>query len=131
MTWFRLHLMAFVHTLRVRRELDRKNSLMPVFIYKKRARPMSQHVVNTALLASRRAVVRFCPLNSCLTRSVVLYRLLASYEGVAIHYGFRRRDGALEGHAWVTVDGIAVGEPDGARDGYIEMAVPPSTAAFG
>jgi len=131
MTWLRLHLMAVVHALRVRRELDRKSSLLSVSVHRKLARPLSQRVVDTALLASRRAVVRFCPLNSCLTRSVVLYRLLASHEGVAIHYGFRRRDGALEGHAWVTVDGVAVGEPDGARDGYVEMAVPPPTAAFG
>jgi hypothetical protein len=129
MTWLRLHLMAVVHALRVRRELVRKRSSLSVSAPTKRARPVSQRVVGTALLASRRAVGRLCPLNSCLTRSVVLYRLLASYEGVAIHYGFRRRDGALEGHAWVTVNGVAMGEPDGALDGYTEAAVPPSTAA--
>jgi hypothetical protein len=61
---------------------------------------------------------------------VVLYSLLASYEGVAIHYGFRRTDGALEGHAWVTVDGVAVGESEGALDGYTEAAVPASAAVF-
>ncbi len=131
MIWFWFHLMAVVNALRVRRELDRKGSLLSVSGPAKQARPVSQRVVGTALLASRRAVGRLCPLNSCLTRSVVLYRLLASYEGVEIHYGFRRRDGALEGHAWVTVDGVAVGEPDGALGGYAEVAIPPSTAAFG
>ncbi len=92
---------------------------------------MSRRVIDTALLASRRAVARLCPLNSCLTRSIVLYRLLAACEGVEIHYGFRRKDGALEGHAWVTVGGEPVGEPDGTLDGYVEAAVPLPTAVFG
>jgi hypothetical protein len=123
--------MAVVHALRVRRELDQRIPLLSVSVPAKRPRPLTSRVVDTALLASRRAVARICPLNSCLTRSVVLHRLLASYDGVEVHYGFRRRDGALEGHAWVTVDGVALGEPDGALDGYTETAVPPSTAAFG
>jgi len=131
MTWFRLHLMAVVHALRVRRELGRGSSLLPAPLPARRTRPVSPGLVGTALLASRRAVGRLCPLNTCLTRSVVLYRLLASYDGVEIRFGFRMRNGALEGHAWVTVDGVAVGEPDGALDGYVESAIPPSTAAFG
>lgn len=131
MNWLRLHLMAVVHALRVRRELGRGSPLLPASAPAKRPRPMDQGVLGTALVASRRAVGRLCPLNTCLTRSVVLYRLLKSYDGVVIHFGFRRRDGALEGHAWVTVDGVAVGEPDGALDGYSEAAIPPPKAVFG
>jgi len=43
---------------------------------------------------------------------------------VAIHYGFRRRDGEVEGHAWVTVDGVPVGESEGALAGLVETAMP-------
>lgn len=131
MTWLRLHLLAVVHALNVRRELSRGSPQLAASAGAKRARPIDPGLVGTALVASRRAVARLCPLNTCLTRSVVLYRLLEPYDGVAIHFGFRRRDGALEGHAWVTVDGAAVGEPDGALDGYIEAAIPPPRAVFG
>jgi hypothetical protein len=128
-TWLRLHLTAVLHALRVRRDLGRNRPLVPAAAPKRRSGPPGADVAATALLASRRAVSRLCPLDSCLSRSVVLYSLLASYEGVAIHYGFRRTDGAVEGHAWVTVDGVPVGERDGALDGYVETAMPPSAVA--
>lgn len=131
MTWLRLHLMAVVWALKVRRDLGRGSPLLPAAVSARGTRPAGPEAVATALLASRRAVARLCPLNTCLTRSVVLYRLLAPYGGVAIHFGFRRREGALEGHAWVTVGGAAVGEPDGALEGYVEAAAPTPTAAFG
>ncbi|HQR47211.1 MAG TPA: lasso peptide biosynthesis B2 protein [Thermoanaerobaculia bacterium] len=129
--WLRLHLTAVLCALSVRRDLARDKPLLPDSTTAKKRQAPSPDVVVTALLASRRAVARLSPLNTCLTRSVVLYRLLERYDGVAIHFGFRRREGALEGHAWVTVDGEAVGEPDGALDGYTEAATPPPTAAFG
>ncbi len=131
MTWLRLHLLAVFHAFRVRRDLGRESRLTPASVSVTGTCPVSRRVVDLALLASRRAVARLCPVDSCLTRSLVLCRLLAPYSGVELHYGFRRREGTLEGHAWVTVDGAAVGEPDGALEGYAETDVPPSRAAFG
>lgn len=50
------------------------------------------------------------PRPACLGRALVLQRLLAA-EGVAasLRFGVRRPDDALRAHAWVEVDGRALG----------------------
>lgn len=48
---------------------------------------------------------------NCLRRSLVLYReLSARGAGPRLVVGFRRGDGGLEGHAWVTLAGGVVGD---------------------
>ncbi|MFN7986183.1 MAG: lasso peptide biosynthesis B2 protein [Thermoanaerobaculia bacterium] len=71
-----------------------------------------------AVVASRRAVARFCRLNSCLTRSIVLFQLLEKRYPVRLEIGFRSGGEGPDGHAWVTVDGKPLGEPHGSLDGY-------------
>jgi hypothetical protein len=53
-------------------------------------------------------------LDSCLTRSLVIGGMLANRGETMLNIGFRPGDGrrAVDGHAWVTVDGRPVG-PDG------------------
>ena len=53
------------------------------------------------------------PDRDCLQRSLVLYReLSAAGLSPELALGFQRRDGRLAGHAWVTIGGRAVAEPD-------------------
>lgn len=53
----------------------------------------------------------------CLPRSLVLYRLLRGAGApVRLHTGVRSLGGGLDGHAWVSVGGIAVGEPSDPAD---------------
>jgi len=59
-----------------------------------------------------RAAARFSPFpNTCLTRSIVLSRLLQR-RGLAaeIRIGVRRGEGPFAAHAWVEVDGEAVSD---------------------
>jgi hypothetical protein len=74
---------------------------------------------------------------NCLQRSLLLYRELS--RGGAdprLVIGFRRREGRVDGHAWVEVAGDVVGEPATLRDaGYLEcvtfgpLGLPPANAA--
>ena len=70
-------------------------------------------------LAARRAVARwrrwFGGIDTCLTRSLVLGGMLAGRGEVLLNVGFRpgEEELAVDGHAWVTVDGRPVGG-DGA-----------------
>jgi hypothetical protein len=67
--------------------------------------------VQLALLASRRAVRFLSSIDTCLPRSIVLFHLLEPLGGARLHYGFKRStSGPVEGHAWVTFRGDAVGE---------------------
>jgi len=65
--------------------------------------------------ATARAVTRwhrwFGGIDTCLIRSLVLGGLLAGRGEVTLNIGFRpgEEKPALDGHAWVTVDGSAVG----------------------
>ena len=70
----------------------------------------------------------FGGLDTCLVRSLVLGALLADRTNVALNIGFRPGENrlTLDGHAWVTIDGLPVG-PDGIRaDGHYSrlLAVP-------
>ncbi|CBE67963.1 MAG: lasso peptide biosynthesis B2 protein [Candidatus Methylomirabilis oxygeniifera] len=69
------------------------------------------HVIITGLLRSRRP---------CLLRSLVLYRYCWKCGvPVSIHFGVRSGMGGLEGHSWVTCDGIPLGESDAGVRPYI------------
>ena len=58
----------------------------------------------------------------CLERSLVAYRFLArSGARPMLHIGFGRDDQALDGHAWVTVDGLPVAETEDAVSRYVEV----------
>lgn len=52
---------------------------------------------------------------NCLERSLALYRMLAQLGAAPVLVvGFRREDERLLGHAWLTLDGEPVGEPQPA-----------------
>ena len=51
-------------------------------------------------------------LNSCLTRSLVAAALLSDQEGVVLHLGFRPGGGEANGHAWVSMRGENVTDPE-------------------
>jgi Transglutaminase-like superfamily len=68
-------------------------------------------VVRQAMLAQIQ-VKRTCGLGgTCLVRSFTLWALLLR-RGVpaVVQVGFRKRDGKIEGHAWVEISGQAVNE---------------------
>lgn len=73
-------------------------------------------------LAAARAVSRwkrwFGGIDTCLTRSLVLGGMLAGRGDVRLNVGFRpgEEESALHGHAWVTVDGRAVGGDGGLAE---------------
>jgi hypothetical protein len=70
-----------------------------------------------AVRASIRAARWFGSRDTCLTRALVVAALLSDRGGVLLHVGFAAPaagGGALEGHAWVTLDGAIVGGPDAA-----------------
>jgi len=74
-----------------------------------------QHAIHRVELAAKRAVTRwrrwFGGIETCLTRSLVLGGLLAGRGNVVLAIGFRpgEDEPALDGHAWVTVDGRPAG----------------------
>jgi hypothetical protein len=53
----------------------------------------------------------FGGINSCLTRSLVTGAMLATRGEVVLHVGLRPGDGdhVVDGHAWITIDGVPVG----------------------
>ncbi|HEX5757819.1 MAG TPA: lasso peptide biosynthesis B2 protein, partial [Thermoanaerobaculia bacterium] len=68
----------------------------------------------------------------CLPRSLAMQRLLARRGAPAeLRIGVRRREGVLEAHAWVEVDGRPVGEPEGVEELFavLEAAGPGSDPA--
>lgn len=62
---------------------------------------------------------------TCLTRSCVLWAVLLR-RGIStkICTGFRKRDGKLEGHAWVEYGGISLNEKTSALDTYVMSTNP-------
>jgi hypothetical protein len=89
-------------------------------------------------LAARRAVARwsrwFGGIDTCLTRSLVLGGMLAGRGEVVLNVGFRpgKEETAVDGHAWVTVDGRPVGG-DGAlaQERYTRILTVPFTSGPG
>jgi hypothetical protein len=89
-------------------------------------------------LAAARAVTRwqrwFGGIDTCLTRSLVFGGLLAGRGEVLLNIGFRpgEEEPALDGHAWVTVDGSAVGaDGDLAGERYTRVLTEPFSRASG
>lgn len=74
-----------------------------------------------AVLASRRAVGRLCSLKTCLARSIVLFQLLERRYPVTLVLGFRPGADGPEGHAWVALDGVPLGEPPDCPDSYTSV----------
>jgi hypothetical protein len=64
--------------------------------------------------------------NTCLVRSLVLYRLLRT-KGMAvrIHFGVRKVDGKLAGHSWLTRQGQLLTEVSPGNDFSEIYAYPP------
>jgi hypothetical protein len=88
--------------------------------------------------ATARAVTRwnrwFGGLDTCLIRSLVLGGLLTGRGEVMLNIGFRpgEETPALDGHAWVTVDGRAVGsDGDLARERYTRVLTVPFSGDSG
>jgi hypothetical protein len=89
-------------------------------------------------LAAARAVTRwrrwFGGIDTCLTRSLVLGGLLAGRGEVMLNIGFRpgEEEPALDGHAWVTVDGNPLGaDGDLAGERYTRVLTEPFSRASG
>ena len=76
----------------------------------------------------------FGGVDTCLTRSLVLGGLLAGRGEVELNVGFRpgEREPAVDGHAWVTVDGRPVGN-DGrlAEERYTRVIAVPFSIVSG
>jgi hypothetical protein len=62
----------------------------------------------------------------CLQRSLVLYREL-SRAGAApiLQFGFRQSATGVDGHAWVSTDGVVLGEVDPTREYSTAIAFGP------
>jgi hypothetical protein len=59
---------------------------------------------------------------TCLPRALVLHRILTDAGWPStLHVGVRRTGAGLDGHAWVTVDGLAVGEVAGLTESFVPM----------
>jgi hypothetical protein len=89
-------------------------------------------------LAAARAVRKwhqwFGGIDTCLIRSLVLGGLLAGRGEVMLNIGFRpgEEEPALDGHAWVTVDGSPVGaDGDLAGERYTRVIAVPFSRDLG
>jgi hypothetical protein len=60
--------------------------------------------------------------STCLTRSLVLYAMLRQH-GYRPHFvvGVMGAHARFAAHAWVMLDGVALGDPRGAVDGYSRL----------
>lgn len=75
-------------------------------------------------IAAQRGWYRF----KCLDQSLVL-RWLLRRQGIdaRIVFGARKEDEQMQAHAWVEVDGVAIGEDDGVNHRFSPLEVlPPS-----
>lgn len=86
---------------------------------------------NADVEAARRATLRACGrlarwaggLDTCLVRALVLGTLLADREGVVLHLGFRPGNtgaGIADGHAWLTLNGDPLLDPETGGAAYVE-----------
>lgn len=78
-------------------------------------------LVSSAFAASRRAARYLSSLDTCLARSIVLFRLLAPFGGARLHIGVRSVTGGIAGHAWVSFRGVVVGESPEAVAPFAEL----------
>lgn len=87
-----------------------------------------ENLLQTAFVASRRAVRYLSPLDTCLPRSIVLFRLLEPFGGARLHYGFRPAPEGIAGHAWVSFRGKVVGEPAESVSSFVDIPLNESEA---
>jgi hypothetical protein len=75
------------------------------------ARPLD---IRLAATRASRHIGRLGGLDSCITRSLVIARLLRDQDDVSLHLGFMPADEpgkAITGHAWVCLDGANISDP--------------------
>ena len=62
--------------------------------------------------------------DNCLERSLLAYRyLVRDSREHRLYLGIRADEGGYPGHAWLTVDGVPVHEPDESLEGYVPLVV--------
>ena len=62
--------------------------------------------------------------DNCLERSLLAYRyLVRDRREHRLYLGIRADEGGYPGHAWLTVDGVPVHEPDEALEAYVPLVV--------
>src|SRR5262245_7209740 len=62
--------------------------------------------------------------SNCLEQSLIIYRFLSELgASPSFIVGFRKQDDKVAGHAWVVVDGWAVGEPQPESSGFAPTTV--------
>ena len=117
----RYHTHAVVLALRLEARARAGRSFIPTRLEGIGTLKLDARTGEMAVLASRRAVARICRLKSCLTRSIVLFHLLERQYPAKLVMGFRPGSDGPDGHAWVTVDGMPVGEMPGHLDGFVTI----------
>jgi hypothetical protein len=74
---------------------------------------------------------RLVPGATCLVRAAALARWLRARGAPAVlRIGVRHEGGALRAHAWVELDGAALGEDPAALRGFALLQAPPPRAAW-
>jgi hypothetical protein len=62
--------------------------------------------------------------DNCLERSLLAYRyLVRDGREHRLYLGIRADEGGYPGHAWLTVDGVPVHEPDESLEAYVPLVV--------
>lgn len=118
---FRYHSRAVLLTLRLEIRARAGRSFIPARLEGRGTQTLDAREGEMAVLASRRAVARICGLKTCLTRSIVLFQLLERRYPARLVIGFRPGTDVPDGHAWVAVDGVALGEPEGSLDDFVTV----------
>lgn len=108
--WF--HAFAFLLAFRLDVRLRAGRPIVPKGRVGRGWKPLGEREARLALLASRRAVARVCTVDSCLTRSIVLFQLLERRHAARLEIGFPIDGLDQVGHAWVTVAGEPLGETE-------------------
>ena len=104
---------------------------LPETVDRLRSRPrVARRRADQTLVSFSAAILRRWPINrrgDCLAQSLVAFHL-ASRRGLdpRLHCGVKSTQGSINGHAWVTVNGVDLYGT--SRDGHLEMLVLPSPA---
>jgi len=88
------------------------------------SQPSSARIERNAITLSRWIYrLPFVPEN-CLERSLLAYRyLVRDRREHRLYLGIRADEGGYPGHAWLTVDGVPVHEPDESLEAYVPLVV--------
>lgn len=114
----RYHSRAVFLAVRLEARSRAGKGLLPARLVGRGEQELSPREGELAVLASRRAVARLCRLDTCLTRSIVLFQLLERRHRVKLELGFRPGSEGSAGHAWVTVDGVPLGEREESLEAF-------------